>query len=379
MTDWSTVATVAGWQPLPVHVAAGLADRLGAMVPDGGEEITPVVDVAVVARRVRAAGLLGSRLVPPPAGNPAASESGSLSRFPFYSVTKLAIAAAALRAMGDPERLGLRLDEVPVAAGTPHWPGATVADLLRHTAGVPDYGDWSAYHEAVRIEPGDPWPTGEYLARAAALGPVCLPPGTFHYSNIGYLLAGRLVEAWTRRRLDAAIADLLPATTGGPRAGLSCVPGDRGPLTPSVSPLYPGRDASAVYHPGWVSHGTIVGDVPTMADLLAGLVEGDLLPGWARDAVFTASVPVARDTPYGRLGWGCGALVGCTVGDGDIVGHTGGGPGWSTAALSFRDAPGEWRHVAVAVNREGDQLAGRIAVAVNHLYRDPLPARPGPG
>ncbi|MFE3449952.1 serine hydrolase domain-containing protein [Nonomuraea sp. NPDC059194] len=68
---------------------------------------------------------------------------------------------------------------------------ATVADLLRHTSGIPDYltapgftkALWSGGH--LRR-----WPPRELLAEAGPPG----PPGTYAYSNTNYIVLGLILE-----------------------------------------------------------------------------------------------------------------------------------------------------------------------------------------
>src|SRR5262249_46318553 len=62
------------------------------------------------------------------------------ARYPIYSITKAAIAAAVL----------LLVREGAVALDS-------VRRLLDHTSGVRDYGSLPEYHEAVRTRPGSAW------------------------------------------------------------------------------------------------------------------------------------------------------------------------------------------------------------------------------
>src|SRR4051812_40984072 len=72
---------------------------------------------------------------------------GAAPRVPTYSILKTFTASAMLR-LQEAGRVDLDapvrryLPEAPVA------PAATLADLLRHTSGLADYGPLPAYHEA---------------------------------------------------------------------------------------------------------------------------------------------------------------------------------------------------------------------------------------
>lgn len=73
------------------------------------------------------------------------------ARYPIYSLTKTAVAAAVL--------VLVREGAVELDA---------VRRLLDHTSGVRDYGTLAEYHEAVRRRPGVAWDDDEFLARTAA-------------------------------------------------------------------------------------------------------------------------------------------------------------------------------------------------------------------
>ena len=163
------------------------------------------------------------------AGGAVAGEGGD-AIVPWWSLTKPAIAAAALR-LAAAGRLDL---DAPTEAGV------GLRAVLRHAAGLPDYGALPAYGAAVAAG-GDPWPADELLARAAALS----APAGWCYSNVGYLLARRALERSENAPLAQVLRDwvLDPLGLTGPRLAES-----RADLA-GVDLVMPG------YHPGWVYHG----------------------------------------------------------------------------------------------------------------------------
>jgi CubicO group peptidase (beta-lactamase class C family) len=108
-------------------------------------------------------------------------------QYAIASITKTFVAAALLE-------LRVDLDE-PTRFGTPR-------QLLSHTSGLQ------------RELPGEEWATLEFPAREEVVARFdqaerVLPPGRFHYSNLGYLVLGELVAERAEKPLEDAIRELL--------------------------------------------------------------------------------------------------------------------------------------------------------------------------
>lgn len=287
------------------------------------------------------------------------------SRFLLWSVSKVALAAAAFR-LHDLGRLALDDPVRSILPGAPVHERATVIQLLDHTAGLADYGGWPDYHAAVAAHPDRPWPLDRYLDRVAASGPPDDPGLAWRYSNIGYLLVRRIVEGLTGLPLDRALHGLVLEPLAVSDLGVSSRPDDRGAVT------LPARDpaATAHYHPGWVAHGVLVGSAAATVALLDGILGDGFLSDDSRRRMSTATAAVAGATVYGDLAWAPGVFVGTGGPAGRITGHSGAGPGSTTAALRSVTPDGHPATVAVAVDDEGDQAAGRLAMAaLSALHR----------
>ena len=106
-----------------------------------------------------------------------------------YSVTKTFLGVLCLR---------LELDlEAPLATwiDDSRLPPASLRQLLNHTSGIPDYSRLPSMPERRCRLPGRPWSDEELLGRALA-GGIDFEPGTgWAYSNTGYLLVRRIVDA----------------------------------------------------------------------------------------------------------------------------------------------------------------------------------------
>lgn len=284
-----------------------------------------------------------------------------------YSLTKTILAATVLRlaARGVVELDGPAERWLPELAGRPA--SITVAQILTHRAGLPDYGGRADYHAAVAAG-AEPWSGDEYLARcgvAAGEGP---PVGSFAYSNIGYLLIGRLLE----RAGGAPLAELLGREIFGPlgltSAALLRDRADLGGLFFGPSPAFGGAPVAEAYHPGWVSHGVVAMTAADACRFIHGLTEA-YLPGALlrrmRDGLPVGGPMGGR--PWVEPSYGLGMMVELDPAAGPYWGHTGGGPGVTPAAYH---TPGPVPvSVAVFLDGEDGNLAEWMAVEVLHRLR----------
>lgn len=234
---------------------------------------------------------------------------------PWWSFTKTVLAAAALVLV---DRGALRLDEP--SGDAPY----TLRQLLRHQAGLVDYGGLPAYHEAVAAAE-DPWPVSVLLGRLDA-GRLRYPPGEgWSYSNIGYLTIGRLIEAASEEGLGSALKRLVLEPLGIEGAFLAQTRADLAAVA---------MGEARNYHPGWVYHGLLVGSVEEAALLLDRLMAGRLLPpGLLAEMLTPYELPgPVPGRPWAAPGYGLGVMSGRSATGVQVAGHTGGGPG-STIAV----------------------------------------------
>jgi D-alanyl-D-alanine carboxypeptidase len=231
------------------------------------------------------------------------------ARYPIYSVTKTAVAAAVL----------LLVREGAVELGS-------VRRLLDHTSGVRDYGSLPEYHDAVRTQPGRAWDDDELLARTAAAGPQFEPGEGWAYSNTGYLLLRRLLDehgglAAFLPRLglaDARVADSLDDLS-------AAVPGPSALLLDGVD------DVRGVYDPRWVGHRTLLARAEDLVGFWRDLPEEMLDPG--------TFVPIGFEAPgFVRPSYGLGVMADPEHPLGTVVGHGGGGPGYAAAVFAVPSA-----------------------------------------
>ena len=240
---------------------------------------------------------------------------------PWWSLTKTALAAGAL-ALAAQCRLVL---DAPLRDHP-----FTLRQLLQHTSGLPDYGSFSAYHEAV-ARSDEPWDDGELLRRVGGAEKLLFAPGAgWAYSNVGYLFVRRLIEAAMGTEIGVALHQLVFAPLGLPGVRLARAPRD-------LSTTAWGNASG--YHPGWVYHGLLVGTPTEAALFFDRLLAGQLLPAALMGAMLDSRPvggPVAG-RPWRSPAYGLGLMTDDASPLGRCLGHSGAGPGSTSAAYHFPD------------------------------------------
>lgn len=240
-------------------------------------------------------------------GQPVTPGSPDL-KVPWWSFSKTVLAATALTLVRD-GRVGL---DVPVLGQA-----FTLRQLLRHEAGLADYGELAAYHAAVAK--GEPaWPV-EHMMQRLDGARLRYSPGTgWRYSNVGYCLVGTLIERLTGMALEDAVSQRVLAPLGLAGVAFAKTPAD-----------LQGASPENTYDPGWVYHGLLIGPVSQAALCLDRLLAGHLLtPGLLREmrTVKALGGPIAG-RPWISPGYGLGLMEGAIEGGLIVSGHTGCGPG----------------------------------------------------
>lgn len=239
------------------------------------------------------------------------THDGHAGPVPWWSFTKTVLAIAAVRLV-EAGRLSLH-DLLP---GKPY----SLAQLLKHEAGLPDYGGLKRYHDDVAAGVA-PWPAERLLAEAEADRLRYLPGEDWDYSNIGYREVGLLIVGASGLPLGEALEQLVfaPAGVSGPRLALT-----REDLAGVA------MGGAPDYHPGWVYHGLVVGAVLDAARVLRALVEGRLVR--FETMLERRALPQHRSDLHRDPAYGLGLMLSATDPLARPLGHTGGGPGSSFAA-----------------------------------------------
>lgn len=228
---------------------------------------------------------------------------------PWWSFTKTVLSIALLRLS---ERGRVSLDE-PIEGET-----FTPVQLLRHEAGLPDYGSLPSYH--ADVEAGrSPWSADDLLKATEAERPRYVPGRDWAYSNVGYLKVAQLIERASELHLSDALAGLVFSPVEITTARLATKPDDLADV----------RMGDVVgYHPGWVYHGLIVGTAVDAARLLCRLLKGDLVkPATLTRMLDGRPLPQFRSEIHPDPAYGLGLMLRAENPIDHPIGHSGSGPG----------------------------------------------------
>jgi CubicO group peptidase (beta-lactamase class C family) len=228
---------------------------------------------------------------------------------PWWSFTKTVLAIAALRLV---EQGALTLND-PLTNER-----FTLAQLLRHQAGLPDYGALTQYHDDVAAHK-TPWPVAQLLETMDA-DHLRYEPGTsWAYSNIGYLKIGHLIAQASGLPLATALDHLVFTPAQLTTAQLALTPAD-------LRHVHMGEAQS--YHPGWVYHGLVTGTTLDAARLLRALLMGKLLkPETFATMLQSHALPEFKSATHPDPAYALGLMLWAHDPLAHPLGHTGGGPG----------------------------------------------------
>ena len=279
-------------------------------------------------------------------GQPQSPDQSDLM-VPWWSFTKTVLAATALTLVRD--RL-INLDEPLLDQPF------TLRQLLRHEAGLADYGELAQYHAAVNnSEPA--WSAAEMMQRLDGAR-LRYSPGTgWRYSNVGYWLIGRLIERRTDQTLEEAVLQRALAPTGLSNVRFAKTRAD---LQASI------LGSASTYDPAWVYHGLLIGPVSQAALFLDRLLCTDLLPTALLQDMQTARIvggPIPG-RPWITPGYGLGVMQGAIAGGYTLTGHTGCGPGSVIAVYRINDGD---TAVCCAAFEQGASEGAVEAVVVEQL------------
>ncbi|WP_197699994.1 serine hydrolase domain-containing protein [Micromonospora rifamycinica] len=283
------------------------------------------------------------------------------ARFRAGSVTKAFTAALVLQLVAE-GRIGL---DAPVQRLLPGllpagYPTVTVRQLLDHTSGlpsptVPDGIEWQLAHRY------DRW-TPEQLVRLGLHNPREFDPGTKqHYTNMGYIVAGMLIEKATGHsyatELDRRIARPLGLRD-------TYAPGDdpriRGPHAHGYQAVVRDGRTELVDVTTWSqtftpASGNIISSLTDLDVFLTALLAGRVVPAAQLTTMFT--LPTVPDVDGGPARYSTG-LTAFPLPDGDALWiKTGSRYGYLAGIASSRDGRFRVEYSITGTDAKGEELS----------------------
>ncbi|VVO45282.1 serine hydrolase domain-containing protein [Pseudomonas fluorescens] len=229
---------------------------------------------------------------------------------PWWSFTKTVLATTALSLVRD-GLVGLD-DPLP---GQPF----TLRQLLRHEAGLADYGELAEYHAAVADNEAA-WSASDMMQRLDGTRLRYTPGASWRYSNVGYMFVATLIERVTDLTLEEAVGRYALKPLGLSNVRFAATRADLQEISPSNT---------SDYDPAWVYHGLLIGPISQAALFLDRVLGGHLLPTGLLQEMQTARTlggPIPG-RPWVTPGYGLGVMQGSIEGGLTLCGHTGCGPG----------------------------------------------------
>jgi CubicO group peptidase (beta-lactamase class C family) len=272
--------------------------------------------------------------------------SGFAAPVPWWSFTKTVLAIAALRLV---ERgLLSLLDSIDGAS-------YCLAHLLRHEAGLPDYGGVARYQQDVEAGKA-PWPVDRLLTALDADRLRYAPGEGWVYSNIGYLKVAQIIERTSKLALGDALDELVFRPADATTAKLARTPQDLAGVQ---------MGGAGGYRPGWVYHGLVTGTTADAALLLHALVSGALLrPETVALMVQGRALPEHRSALHSDPAYGLGLMQSAQNPLDNPIGHAGSGPGSKIAVYALnRRSCAIWEATSESADFVIEKVFGRLATS----------------
>ena len=231
------------------------------------------------------------------------------------------------------------------------WKNVTLAQLLQHTSGIPDFSDFPGFVQAL-LQSLQQAPPPRTLLSYITNPKLNFTPGTkYEYSNSDNILVGLMIQNVTHRSYESVLASNVLAPlhltrTSLPRGTALVVPFIHGY---DIKPPPPIEDVTTQIAAGWSwASGGVVSTPKDALSFVRGYVSGALFNKATRAAQFTfrpgSSEPTGPGTNFAGL-----ALFKYVTKCGTMYGHTGNTNGFTQFVASSADGR---RGVTVSLNAQ---------------------------
>ncbi|MCJ8281339.1 MAG: beta-lactamase family protein, partial [Rivularia sp. ALOHA_DT_140] len=230
----------------------------------------------------------------------------------------------------------------------------TLRRLLNHTGGVPDYTSLKEYLPSVRENPSIPW-THNKVAELTCSGKLDFEPGRgFNYSNTGYMLLYKVIEAVTKKSFAAVLQEEIFSVLNLKNTYVAREIDKKGILTPGYCRFLNSEikmeNEIPRYHPDWCATGLIVSNVEDVVKFFDAVFSGKLLNNHSLIEMQTLVDIGVRQRWYRKACYGLGIMADPESKYGIKYGHGGDGPGYNTFAMHLPDFCGRKLSLAIFCN-----------------------------
>ena len=259
----------------------------------------------------------------------------------FSGAVVLSVVADGSLALTD--TLGERVPALPEA-----WGGVTLAQLLAHTSGIPDFSTSDAFVDALTSSLLTAPPPLELLSFVEDQPLLFAPGSEYRYSNSDNIAVGLMVEAATGRTYEQELQDRVFGPLGLPDTSL---PGGAALPVPFVHgyDAADGEDLSELFAAGWTwASGGIVSSPGDANRFVRGYVAGATTDLATRTAQFSFVDGGSEPPGPGRNSAGL-AVFRYETRCGTVYGHTGNTPGYTQFIAASADGS---RSATVGINTQ---------------------------
>jgi len=320
---------------------AAFSSALSKLVhlPGGPPGAIAVVRVGTVTHVV-SAGVANTTTEAPPLASDV-SRIASVSKA-YSGAVVLALVAKGKMSLDD--TIGRLLPNLPKA-----WSAVTVAQLLQHTSGVPDYIKSPDFLKGFQANPQEVL-TPNQLLDFVAKDPLLFSPGKkYHYSDSDNIVLGLMVEAVTAQTYEAALSKYVTTPLNLPATQLPASSALSSPYLSGydVEAGQAPQDVTMLLNPGlaWASGGMVT--TPAELNSFIGAYAAGKLTNSSTHRRQFVFIPGGSGPPGPGVNSSGLAIYRYATSCGTVYGHTGNFPGYTIFAASSANGG---RSVAVIVN-----------------------------
>lgn len=238
------------------------------------------------------------------------------------------------------------LPDLPVA-----WGRVTLAELLHHTSGIPDFSGSTAFRDALLASLLKAPPPVRLLSFVAGRGLEFRPGSRYRYSNSDNIVVGLLIEAATRRSYESVLRDTVYRPLGLLRTSLPTGAAMPVPMLHgyALESGHPPEDVTGQFAAGWTwASGGIVSTPRDANRFIRAYVRGATTNQATRAAQFRFIPGDSEPSGPGENAAGL-AIFRYRTRCGTVYGHTGNTAGYTQFAAATGDGS---RSTTVSVNAQ---------------------------